>query len=59
MTQYDVDEASYEGVVNKVSTAALTLHEVYVLEIIVTNAGRQTTIPILLKAVDISPTLAI
>lgn len=59
MTQYDVVEASYEGVITRVATAAFELNTVYVLEIIVTNGGRQTTIPVLVKAVDIAPTLAV
>jgi hypothetical protein len=55
MSQYDVNEADYEGNIPKTFTPSLTKFAKYVLEIIVDNAGIQTTLSIELQAVDVMP----
>lgn len=55
MTLYDVNTASFEGSVSKLVTAAAELFGDYVLEVVINNAGKITTVPMHLKAVDVMP----
>lgn len=58
MTQYDALENNFEAFISRAFTTTLTKYATYVLEIIITNAGLQTTIPVELIAVDVMPAVA-
>jgi len=58
MTQYDVDNNHFEAFVPRALTATLDKYGQYVLEIVVTNSGLQTTKQIELTAVDVVPAVA-